>query len=66
MTNRLAATNFSVLAAKRLVVSKKFTSQTPVQIQFWSRVQNFDSIFAKLTPNWYPRQNLGIIAPKKS
>ena len=30
-TNRLAATNFSVLAAKRLVVSKNFTSQTPIK-----------------------------------
>ena len=33
-TNRLAAIRFMVLATKPLVVSKKFTSQTPIKIEF--------------------------------
>ena len=34
MTDRLAATILSVLAAKWLVVSKNFVSQTPFKIEF--------------------------------
>ena len=33
-TNHLAAIRFMVLATKPLVVSKKFTSQTPLEIEF--------------------------------
>ena len=32
-TNRLAAIRFMVLATKPLVVSKNFTSQTPIKIE---------------------------------
>ena len=33
-TNRLAAIRLLVLAAKRLVLSKNFVSQTPIKIEF--------------------------------
>ena len=37
-TYGLAVIHFLVLAAKRLVVSKNFVSQTPFRIEFWSEV----------------------------
>ena len=39
--NGLAAIGFLVLAPKPLVISKNFTSQTPLKIKFWSRRTKF-------------------------
>ena len=49
MTNGLGAIRFLVLAAKPLVLSKNFVSQTPLKMNFRSRLQNFGSKIAKMT-----------------
>ena len=48
-TYGLAAIHFLVLAAKPLVVSKIFTSQTHFKIQFWSHWHKIGPKIAKMT-----------------
>ena len=48
-TNRLAARTKKRIAAKRLVVSTKFISKTPLKIQFWLLGAILGSKFAKIT-----------------